>query len=57
VVQIEGPDLARNCDLGMFEPLDWKALWGAGQLLPNAAKECGSAALVWAWPSPTTPTS
>jgi putative spermidine/putrescine transport system substrate-binding protein len=47
VVQIEGPDLARNCDLGMFEPLDWKALGGAGQLVPNAAKECGSAALVW----------
>jgi putative spermidine/putrescine transport system substrate-binding protein len=49
-----GPGAQR--DLGMFEPLDWKALWGAGQLLPNAAKEwLGGAGL--AWPSPTTPTS
>ncbi|WBG65145.1 ABC transporter substrate-binding protein [Pseudomonas citronellolis] len=47
VVQIEGPDLARNCDLGMFVPLDWKQLGGADQLVANAAKECGSAALVW----------
>ncbi|MDF3932415.1 ABC transporter substrate-binding protein [Pseudomonas citronellolis] len=47
VVQIEGPDLARNCDLGMFEPLDWNAVGGADQLIPNAAKACGSAALVW----------
>ena len=47
VVQIEGPDLARNCGLGMFVPLDWKQLGGADQLVPNAAKECGSAALVW----------
>ena len=47
VVQIEGPDLARNCDLGMFEPLDWKAVGGTDQLIPNSAKECGSAALVW----------
>ncbi|KAF1054178.1 MAG: hypothetical protein GAK43_01038 [Stenotrophomonas maltophilia] len=47
VVQIEGPDLARNCDLGMFEPLDWKALGGSDQLIDHSAKPCGSAALVW----------
>lgn len=47
VVQIEGPDLARNCDSGMFEPLDWKRLGGDSSLIPNAAKSCGSAALVW----------
>ncbi|TRX74036.1 ABC transporter substrate-binding protein [Pseudomonas mangiferae] len=47
VVQIEGPDLARSCDLGMFEPLDWKALGGDDQLIPGAAKDCGSGALVW----------
>ncbi|MNZ43928.1 Spermidine/putrescine-binding periplasmic protein precursor [compost metagenome] len=47
VVQIEGPDLARGCDEGLFERLDWSAIGGDQQLIPNAAKECGSAALVW----------
>ncbi|WP_437880647.1 ABC transporter substrate-binding protein [Pseudomonas sp. LRF_L74] len=47
VVQIEGPDLARNCDMGMFEPLDWQKIGGADQLIANSAKDCGSAALVW----------
>ncbi|WP_263147267.1 ABC transporter substrate-binding protein [Pseudomonas sp. RIT-PI-AD] len=47
LVQIEGPDLARGCDEGLFERLDWKALGGEEQLIPNAARECGAAALVW----------
>ncbi|MGF6154509.1 ABC transporter substrate-binding protein [Pseudomonas fluorescens] len=47
VVQIEGPDLMRGCDEGMYERLDWKALGHAEQLIPEAAQECGSAALVW----------
>ncbi|MFJ3522499.1 ABC transporter substrate-binding protein [Pseudomonas sp. NPDC090203] len=47
VVQIEGPDLMRGCDEGMYERLDWKALGHADQLIPDAAEECGSAALVW----------
>jgi len=47
VVQIEGPDLMRGCDEGMYERLDWKQIGHADQLIPDAAQECGSAALVW----------
>lgn len=47
VVQIEGPDLARGCDEGMYEHLNWKAIGHADQLIPDAAQDCGSAALVW----------
>ncbi|MHC8385991.1 ABC transporter substrate-binding protein [Pseudomonas sp. LB3P14] len=47
VVQIEGPDLMRGCDEGMYEKLDWKTLGRAEQLIPDAAQACGSAALVW----------
>jgi hypothetical protein len=61
VVQIEGPDLMRGCDEGMYERLDWTRLGHADQLIPEAAQECGSAALVWSvaiaydptsWPRP-----
>ncbi|MFK8331709.1 ABC transporter substrate-binding protein [Pseudomonas sp. BJa5] len=47
LVQIEGPDLMRGCDEGMYEPLDWARLGHAEQLIPDAAQACGSAALVW----------
>jgi putative spermidine/putrescine transport system substrate-binding protein len=47
VVQIEGPDLMRGCEEGMYERLDWTRLGHADQLIPEAAQECGSAALVW----------
>lgn len=47
LVQIEGPDLMRGCDEGMYEPLDWTRLGPAQQLIPDAAQACGSAALVW----------
>ncbi|MFP3515495.1 ABC transporter substrate-binding protein [Pseudomonas sp. SIMBA_077] len=47
VVQIEAPDLMRGCDEGMYERLDWKAMGGDAQLIPEAAQACGSAALVW----------
>jgi len=47
VVQIEGPDLMRGCEEGMYERLDWTQLGHAAQLIPEAAQECGSAALVW----------
>ena len=47
VVQIEGPDLMRGCDEGMYEKLDWTKLGRAEQLIPDAAQACGSAALVW----------
>ena len=47
VVQIEGPDLMRGCDEGIYEHLDWQRLGHATELIPDAAQDCGSAALVW----------
>jgi len=47
VVQIEGPDLMRGCEEGMYERLDWNRLGRSEELIPEAAQECGSAALVW----------
>ncbi|CAK9889498.1 MULTISPECIES: ABC transporter substrate-binding protein [Pseudomonas] len=47
LVQIEGPDLMRGCDEGMYERLDWTQLGRAEQLIADAAQECGSAVLVW----------
>ncbi len=47
VVQIEGPDLARGCEEGLFERLDWASIGGSEQLIPEAVQACGSAALVW----------
>ncbi|MFU1922952.1 ABC transporter substrate-binding protein, partial [Klebsiella pneumoniae] len=47
VVEVEAPELARGCDDGLFERLDWQAIGGKQQLIANAAQECGSAALVW----------
>ncbi|WP_166366173.1 ABC transporter substrate-binding protein [Pseudomonas akapageensis] len=47
VVQIEGPDLLRGCDEGMYEHLDWKSIIPTDQLIADAAQECGSAAMVW----------
>jgi len=47
VVQIEGPDLLRGCDEGMYERLDWNRLGRKDQLIADAAQDCGSAALVW----------
>ncbi|MCP3752555.1 ABC transporter substrate-binding protein [Pseudomonas sp. SBB6] len=47
LVQIEGPDLMRGCDEGMYERLDWTRLGRTEQLIPDAAQECGSAVLVW----------
>ncbi|MBM3103863.1 ABC transporter substrate-binding protein [Pseudomonas sp. V1] len=47
LVQIEGPDLMRGCEEGMYEHLDWAKMGRAEQLIPDAAQECGSAVLVW----------
>ena len=47
LVQIEAPDLARGCDEGLFERLDWQKLGDQRDLIPDAAQECGSASMVW----------
>jgi len=47
LVQIEGPDLVRGCESGLFETLDWSRLGGREALIDQAAQDCGSAAMVW----------
>ena len=49
VVQIEGPDLMRGCEEGMYERLDWNTLGHAAQLIPEAAQECGGTGVFYAF--------
>jgi putative spermidine/putrescine transport system substrate-binding protein len=48
VVEVESADVARGCDQGLYEPLDWNALGGKSQFLPQAVTECGAGFFVWA---------
>ncbi len=41
VVQVEGPELLRGCEEGVFLPIDWKRIRNADQLRPEAKTECG----------------
>lgn len=41
VVQVEGPELLRGCEEGVFLPLDWKRITNADKLLPESKTECG----------------
>lgn len=46
VVEVEGPDINRGCDEGMFERLDWSQL-NKGDFMPDAVHECGVGTFVW----------
>jgi putative spermidine/putrescine transport system substrate-binding protein len=48
VVEVESADVKRGCDQGLYEPLDWSALGGKSQFLPQAVTECGAGFFVWA---------
>src|SRR5690606_13944074 len=45
-VQVEGPELLRGCETGLFEPLTGLEL-DAKDFLPGALSECGAGLLVW----------
>lgn len=46
VVQVEGPELLRGCETGLFEPLDGLDL-KPGDFLPGTLSDCGAGLLVW----------
>lgn len=47
VVQVEGPELLRGCEDGLFEPLDSNRLGKAESYVPGTLSECGAGLLVW----------
>lgn len=46
VVQVEGPELMRGCEEGLFQRLDLSRI-KADDLLPGTLSECGAGLLVW----------
>ncbi|HET7866607.1 MAG TPA: ABC transporter substrate-binding protein [Burkholderiaceae bacterium] len=47
VVEVESPDLARGCDEGLFEKLDYSKIGNKADFLPAAVSECGIGVFVW----------
>ena len=47
VVQVEVDELLLGCDEGLYEKLDWHALGGKDQFLPEAVHDCGVGSALW----------
>jgi putative spermidine/putrescine transport system substrate-binding protein len=47
VVEVESPDVARGCDEGLFEKLDWSKVGAKADYVPAAVTECGIGIFVW----------
>jgi putative spermidine/putrescine transport system substrate-binding protein len=47
VVEVESPDVARGCDEGLFERLDWARIGAKSDFIPAAVTECGAGIFVW----------
>ncbi len=47
VVEVESPDVARGCDEGLFEKIDYSKIGGKADFLPAAVTECGVGIFVW----------
>lgn len=47
VVEVEGPDINRGCDEGLFERMDWARLGNKADFMPEAVHECGVGTFVW----------
>jgi putative spermidine/putrescine transport system substrate-binding protein len=47
VVEVESPDLARGCDEGLFEKLDYSKVGAKADFMPAAIGECGIGIFVW----------
>ncbi|MBP6117255.1 MAG: ABC transporter substrate-binding protein [Neisseriaceae bacterium] len=47
VVQVEAEDLARSCDDGLLEKLDWAKLGGKDKYIDSAVNDCGVGSIVW----------
>src|SRR5512133_2099763 len=47
VVEVESPDVARGCDEGLFEKLDYSKIGNKADFTPAAIHECGIGTFVW----------
>lgn len=47
VVEVESPDVARGCDEGLFEKLDYSKIGDKADFLPAAVTDCGIGIFVW----------
>ena len=47
VVEVESPDVARGCDEGLFERLDWSKIGPKSDFVPAAVTDCGVGIFVW----------
>lgn len=47
VVEVETADLARGCDEGLFEKIDWSKIGNKADFQPAAIHECGVGVFVW----------
>jgi putative spermidine/putrescine transport system substrate-binding protein len=47
VLEVESPELARGCDEGMFEKLDYSKIGNKADFVPGAAQQCGVGIFVW----------
>lgn len=47
VIEVEGPDISRGCDEGLFERMDWAKLGNKADFVPAAVHECGVGTFVW----------
>jgi len=47
VVEVESPDVARGCDEGLFERMDWSKVGPKSDFVPAAVTDCGVGIFVW----------
>jgi putative spermidine/putrescine transport system substrate-binding protein len=47
VVEVESPDVARGCDEGLFEKIDWARIGNKADFVPAAVTDCGVGIFVW----------
>jgi len=47
VLEVESPELARGCDEGLFETLDYSKIGNKAAFVPGAAQQCGIGIFVW----------
>ncbi|MCW3478213.1 ABC transporter substrate-binding protein [Neisseriaceae bacterium JH1-16] len=47
VLEVESPELARGCDEGLFEKLDYSKIGNKADFVPGAAQQCGVGIFVW----------
>ncbi|WCM94419.1 ABC transporter substrate-binding protein [Acidovorax sp. NCPPB 2350] len=47
LVEVETGDLARGCDEGLYEKIDWSKVGPKADFIPEAVQECGVGLFVW----------